>query len=112
MAKSKARTYSRYTLHALQHLGLIVRAARTEKKMTTTELANRVGISRGLLHRIEKGDPRVELGAAFEAAAVVGISLFQSDLAGLSDRNKAVAEKLALLPKAVRKPAPEVADDF
>jgi DNA-binding XRE family transcriptional regulator len=91
---------------------MLVRAGRTEQKMTTQELADRAGISRDLLYRIEKGDPRCEMGVVFEAAAIVGVPLFEAELSRLSERRKATAEKLALLPKAVHKRKLMVQDDF
>ena len=75
-------------------------------------LAERAGISRGLLARIEKGDPKCELGAGFELAALLGIPLFQSDAAQLRREVQHVADRLALLPKAVHEPRQEVKDDF
>lgn len=112
MAKPKHRTYSRYTRQALVLLGGLVRAGRTERKMTAQQLAERAGISRDMLHRIEKGDPRCEIGVVFELAAIVGVPLFEPDLAGLQTRTREVASKLTLLPKAIRKPAAEVTDEF
>lgn len=112
MTRTRTRTYSRYTRQALTLMGLLVRAGRTEQKMTAQELANRAGISRDLLYRIEKGDPRCELGVVFEVAALVGVPLFEPDMAGLTERAQILAEKLALLPKAVRRSASEVKDDF
>ena len=52
MAKPNQRTYSRYSLDALKLLGGLIRSGRIEAKLTTQELAERVGISRGLLSRI------------------------------------------------------------
>ena len=63
MPKVTARTYSRYSLEAVTLLGKLIRAARKERKMTVPEVAERAGISRGLMQRIEKDDPKCELGA-------------------------------------------------
>ena len=63
MPKVTARTYSRYSLEAVTLLGKLIRAARKERKMTVQEVAERTGISRGLMQRIEKDDPKRELGA-------------------------------------------------
>ncbi len=112
MPKPLARTFSRYTLEALSLLGTLIRLARTEKKMTAQELAERAGISRSLLSRMEKGDPGCQLGATFEVAAILGLRLFDSDLAGLSAQRQRAEGMLALLPKSVRKPDPVVNDDF
>src|SRR6185295_2361579 len=67
------RPLSPYAADAVRLLGQLVRKARIEKRMTTTDAAVRSGISRGLLNRIEKGDPTCAIGAAFEVAAVVGV---------------------------------------
>lgn len=112
MTKAITRSYSRYTRQALSLLGMLVRSGRIERKMTAQELANRAGISRDMLYRIEKGDPRCELGATLEVAAIVGVTLFEPELSDLQTRVRETTDKLVLLPKAVRKPANEVQDDF
>lgn len=112
MARVSARSHSRYTRQALVLLGGLVRAGRTERKMKAQELADRAGISRDMLYRVEKGDPRCEIGVVFELAAIVGVPLFEPELAGLQARGRELEAKLALLPKAVRKAGAEVKDDF
>ncbi|MFA7320155.1 MAG: helix-turn-helix transcriptional regulator [Dokdonella sp.] len=112
MAKPAARTYSRYTQQALALLGSLLRAARIEKKIGTQALAERAGISRDLLYRIEKGDPRCEIGVVFELAAILGVVLFEPELGVLQKRHREVEDRLTLLPKAVHAPRAEVKDDF
>ncbi len=113
MAKPKHRTYSRYTREALALLGGLLRARRTEQKMTAQSLADRAGVSRDMLHRIEKGDPRCEIGVAFELAAILAIPVFAApELAGLQARRREVEARLALLPKAVHKARGEARDAF
>lgn len=112
MAKLKIRTYSRYSLHALSLLGGLLRAARIEKKMGAQVLAGRAGISRDMLRRIEKGDPRCEIGVVFELAAILGVPLFEPELGALQRRDREIEDRLALLPKAVHTPRVEVKDDF
>jgi len=51
MQKQATRTYSRITRHAAALLSKQIRIARKERKMTAQELADRAGISRGLLQR-------------------------------------------------------------
>jgi len=108
----KIRTYSAYTLDATHLLGKLVKYGRTAKKMTAQDLADRVGISRGLLLRIEKGDPKCEMGTVFEVAALVGVKLFDADSKALSSNIEQIEDKLALLPKTVRKKRKAVDDDF
>ncbi|MCP4934939.1 MAG: helix-turn-helix transcriptional regulator [bacterium] len=112
MPRSIPRTYSRYSRDAVALLGGLIRAARKERKLTAQELAERAGISRGLLQRIEKGDLKCEIGAAFEVATIVGVKLFDADETTLTRQLHHVDEKLALLPKSVRKGTKVVDDDF
>jgi len=111
MAKVSNRVRSRYTDEALLMLGGMIRVARTERKWSAQELAERAAISRPMLSRIEEGNPACSIGAVFEVAAILGIRLFDADRAGLSEMRHQIEQKLALLPKAVRK-AGKVKDDF
>lgn len=112
MPRSSVRPYSRYSREAVSLLGKLIRGARTERKMTAMEVSERAGISRGLLQRIEKGEMTSEIGAVFEVAAIVGIKLFDVDDAGLTRLARQADDRLALLPKSVRKKVVVVQDDF
>jgi transcriptional regulator with XRE-family HTH domain len=112
MPKLLARPYSRYGSDAVVLLGQLIRRARIERKITAAELADRAGLSRGLVQRIEKGDPGCAIGAVFEAAAIVGVRLFDADQAALSDIISANKTTLTLLPRSVRAARIEAKDDF
>ena len=114
MPKSITRTYSRYSREAAALLGALIREARNERKLTAQELAERAGISRGMLQRIENGNLKCEIGAVFEVAAIVGVKLFEADDGDgvLTKHLNQTREKLALLPKSVRKKSKAVRDDF
>jgi transcriptional regulator with XRE-family HTH domain len=109
---ARARTYSTLTTEALTLLGKQVRLARKQRRMSEADLAARVGIARSTLQLIEKGDAKVEIGLAFEAAIIAGVSLFVPDATSLVAQNERVDDKLALLPRSVRRPRKEVDDDF
>ena len=111
MPKPIIRTYSRHTRDATALLGGLIRAARKERRLTAQELADRAGISRGLLQRIEKGDLKCAIGAAFEAAGIVGVKLFDADQTTLTRHLSQTKDKLALLPKSVRRKSRLVHDD-
>ena len=51
--------------------------ARRERRWTLAELAERVGVSVVTIRKVERGDPTVALGTAFEAAVIAGVVLFQ-----------------------------------
>jgi len=111
MAKSVTRTYSRYTREATKLLGQMIKLGRIERKITAQDLADRAGISRGLLQRVEKGDLKCEIGVVFELAALVGVKLFDADTSSLAAHLSRTEDKLALLPKHVRK-TKAVDDEF
>jgi transcriptional regulator with XRE-family HTH domain len=99
MAKPKARPYSRIARHAATLLGRQIQIERKRRRMSAQQLAERAGISRGLVQRIEKGDPGCQIGAVFEAAAIVGVALFDADAAGLAGKLREAESDLALLPR-------------
>ncbi len=106
------RPYSRLTKDALTLLGAQVRLARKQRGMTEMELAERAGIARSTLQLIEKGDPRVEIGLVFEAATLAGVSLFVPEATSLGPQIERLEDKLALLPRSIRRPKRAVNDEF
>jgi len=112
MPASKKRSYARYTIAAVELLGALVRVERKARRITTLDMADRLGIDRGTLKRLEEGDPKVELGLAFEACAILDIPLFEEDTRGLNRRRHEAERRDALLPQRVRSKRPIVSDDF
>ncbi|MBB4236968.1 helix-turn-helix domain-containing protein [Rhizobium esperanzae] len=112
MVKPQTRSYSRYSRDAARLLGQSIRLARIERRLTIDELAERAGLSRGLVQRIERGDMGCAIGAAFEAAAIVGIRLFDADQSTMTAKITSNDQILTLLPQSVRNPAKAVKDDF
>ena len=96
------RPYSRQTLEAVTLLGAQVRLARIERGWTIEELAERVGATHVTIRRVERGNPRVAVGVAFEAASLVGVPLFHPDHERRELEEAWVANRLALLPSRVR----------
>lgn len=111
-APRKERVYSRYTVDATQLLGNLIRLARKERRMTEMDLAQRAGIARSTLQRIERGDPGCEMGTVFEVATIVGVKLFDADSRLVSMQIERVQDKIALLPKSIRKVTKVLDDDF
>jgi len=108
----KDRTYSRYTREAVVLLGKQVRLGRKQRKWTEHELAERAGIARATLQKIEKGDVSVAIGLVFEVGALVGVRLFDQEASTLVSHIARTDDKLAVLPRSVRKPGKAVDDDF
>lgn len=112
MKKTSKRTYSAYSTDAMHLLGATIRAERKTKRMPELELAERAGIARSVVQRIEKGDMSCGVGIVFEAAHIVGISLFDAEPSRLASQIKQVEDKLTLLPKAIHKKTKVINDDF
>ena len=112
MAKPLTRPCSMHSLNALALMGQLVHEARLKKNWSMAALAERAGISRALLQRIEQGDPGCSIGAVFEAAVLCDVPLFGLDGEQVKERMHLQQEKLALMPKSVRLKLKEVKDDF
>jgi len=81
-------------LKRLALLGERLRTARKRQRVTAVAAAEAAGISRVTLHRIERGEPTVAVGAWLAVAAALGLTLDLTDtkLAGAT----------AKLPKKIR----------
>ena len=112
MAKPRTRSYSRYATEAAELLGLSIHEARIRRGLTVAESAERAGISRGLVNRIESGEMGCAIGAVFELAAIVGVPLFDAESATLTRYVANARDKQSLLPKRVRGSTTAVKDDF
>lgn len=107
----RQRSLSPLTLEAVKLLGAEVRLGRRRRHWTVAELAERVGTSEVTMLKVEHGDPGVRLGIAFEAAALVGVPLFDEDRSRRALEAARVEDQLAVLPQRTRRPT-EVDDDF
>lgn len=103
--------YSPRTVEAAELLGTQVRIGRLERRWTVEELAERVGVSVVTLRKIERGDPSVGLGVAFEAATLTGVPLFYEERSRLTAELRRAEDRLAVLPSRARKPH-EIDDAF
>lgn len=108
MGAKKIRSYSKYTVEALALLGNMIQLQRRTRRMSENDLADRVGISRATLRKIEQGNPSCEIGLALEAAAIVGVPLFREDSTSISLEHDRIKDKLGLLPKQIRKSKSEM----
>jgi transcriptional regulator with XRE-family HTH domain len=109
---SPTSTYSPYVEEAARLLGAQIAAGRRERRWSALELADRLGANRDTLRKIERGDPSVGLGTAFEAARLVGVPLFRETLEELRGETAQRRDRLSLLPQRVRQTDEPVDDDF
>jgi transcriptional regulator with XRE-family HTH domain len=109
---TKQRTYSKYALEAVMLLGEHIKLGRKQRKWSEKNLAERAGISRATLQKIERGEMSSTIGLVFEVATLVGVNLFEQDKLPLSRHIEQTRDKIALLPKRIKAKTKVVHDDF
>ena len=92
--------------------GQLIKLGRKNRHFSEAKLAERAGISRATVQKIENGDPSVAIGLVFECAIIVGVSLFNSPETSITLEIDRLKDKLALLPKAIHSDKTKVDDDF
>lgn len=107
---SKQRTFSKAAHGATTLIGKQIKLARKKRKMSESVLAERAGISRATLQKIEAGEMTSSIGIVFELATIVGVSLF-GDAQQLATGLDLTQSKIALMPKRVRQQT-RVDDEF
>ena len=85
----------------LQTLGAQIRARRKALRLNATLTAEAAGMSRVTLHRIEKGEPSVTMGAWSNALAALGMSLHAVITADESERTEAQPDRKGWIPARV-----------
>jgi transcriptional regulator with XRE-family HTH domain len=97
---------------ALAALGAQIAVARRELGWTAAQLAERLGTTRALVARIERGAPGTAIGTVFDAAVICGVPLFGAEEGELSRIAEVGRARLALLPARVRARATVIDDEF
>lgn len=106
------RALSPATRDAVTVVGQLVASERRRQRRTAVDLAERAGISRDTLYRVERGDPNVAIGTALELLVLLGVPLFSRDADGLAHQVASGRQLLALLPDRVRPTSRTPDDDF
>lgn len=90
--------------HALRKLGRDLALARRKRGISTTEMAERLFVSRDTLWRMERGDPTVALGTLATAAFVLQLQDRLANLAAPASDALALSLDEKRLPKRIRRP--------
>ncbi len=109
---AKQRTYSKYALEAVTLLGEQIKLGRKQRRWSEKMLAERAGIARATLQKIESGEMTSAIGLVFELAALVGVNLFEQDKLSLARNIEQTRDKIALLPKRIKVKTKTVHDAF
>ena len=112
LAMMKQRAYSKYAKEAAFLLGQQIKLGRKERQWSEQNLAERAGISRATLQKIESGEMSPSIGLVFEVAALVGVPLFEQESRAVATSIELTQSKIALLPKRIRNKTKAVDDDF
>jgi transcriptional regulator with XRE-family HTH domain len=107
----RQRAYPPAVQQAAELLGAEIRHARLARRWSVRELSERAGISTDTLHKVERGNPTVALGTAFDVATLVGVPLFYTDGSRLADE-AARTRRPTLLPQAVRRRPRDLDNEF
>lgn len=108
----KQRAYSKYANEAAFLLGQQIKLGRKERQWSEQNLAERAGISRATLQKIEAGEMSPSIGLVFEVAALVDVPLFDQENRILATSIELAQSKIALLPRRIRNKTRTVDDDF
>lgn len=57
----------------MEQVGEHIKLSRKRRKLTTTQVSERADIDRTTLYQIEKGNPKVSMGAYFNVLRVLGL---------------------------------------
>ena len=89
----------------LSQLGERLKLARLRRKLSSTIVAQRAGISRSSLYKVEAGDPGATLGTYLRVLTVLGL---EGDLHALAADDKVgrKLQDLALVPAPTSSPGP------
>jgi transcriptional regulator with XRE-family HTH domain len=87
---------------ALIKLGLDIAVARKKRRISTVSMAERAFISRATLHKLERGDPSVSMGAYATVLAILGLADNLGDIASRQSDVLGLDLEEDRLPRAIR----------
>ena len=102
MSELRNRALPLPVLRLLTRLGADVRDARRRRRIPTATMAERAGISRTTLHKVEQGDPGVSLGVYATVLFVLGLEERIADLADPGNDAVGLDLEAEALPKRIR----------
>jgi transcriptional regulator with XRE-family HTH domain len=91
-------------IEILADLGINIKLARLRRKLSTTQVAERAGVNRVTLWQIEKGSPRVSMGAYAQVIFVLGL---EKDLLNIA-KDDILGRKLQDAKILLKKRAPKI----
>ena len=108
----KNMSFLGYSQAAIELLAMQIRTQRFNRNRRAQDIAERIGISRDLLRKIERGNPNCSIGKYFDCASILGVQLFHPDPQVLKNYRDLKRETLLLLPDKTGYSRGKVKDDF
>lgn len=87
---------------ALTQFGKNISVARRRRRLTTAMMAERLGVARSTYHRVERGDPRVEIGTYMMTLWALGFGTPIAEIIDPRTDETGTALEAERLPKRVR----------
>ena len=106
IAMSNADAIPLPAVQALRKLGRDLALARRKRGISTSDMAERLFVSRDTLWRLERGDPTVALGTLVTATFVLGLHDRVANLASPARDELALSLDEQRLPLRIRRPRP------
>lgn len=109
-ARTKGGVVHPSIARGIARLGQDISRARRARRISTTDMAARMGVGRSTLHRLEQGDPGVSLNTLAMAMSVLGLFDRLADLADPASDELGLLLAEKTLPKNIvrrRKPPSE-----
>lgn len=109
VARTKGGVVHPSTARGIAKLGGDISRARRARRISTTDMAARMGVGRSTLHRLEQGDPGVSLNTLAMALLVLGLFDRLSDVADPASDDIGLMMAQKALPRNVvtrRRPSP------
>lgn len=101
MSRQVAKLFPR-SERAVQQMGLALAKARLRRDITAQQMAERAGMSRTTLRKLESGDPCVTLGAFVAVLQVLGMTEDLSRIASDDPLGRDLQDAKLPLPKHAR----------
>lgn len=102
--KAQGAVVHRRVEHVMSKIGSDISIARRVRKISTADFAERIGVSRATLHRLESGDASVSMNAFIMAMHALGRLDAIADVTDARHDHVTMQQMMADVPARIRRP--------